>query len=105
MESLLRREKDLIPDTCLRLIPVAEDDSPVADAAVSSSELAVSAVKDLPGCGVYPAVVGLTLREATALLVGAGIRWQAFGSGMVVKQDPAAKTRLTDNNVCRIWLD
>jgi cell division protein FtsI/penicillin-binding protein 2 len=95
MESLLRRDKRLVPATSMRLAWLEDE----ADGDGGATAAAKATAPD-----VYPSVVGLTLREAGVNLAAAGIRWRAHGSGKVIRQRPAAFTVLDQSPVCDLFL-
>jgi cell division protein FtsI/penicillin-binding protein 2 len=104
MCTLMKREKDLLPDDCVHLTMTGAAARQMVTAVASSSPAGLQ-----PGAGgcdgqVYPAVKGLTLREAARVLVRAGLRWRASGTGVVAEQWPGAGEKISEPGVCRLSL-
>jgi beta-lactam-binding protein with PASTA domain len=59
----------------------------------------------LGGSATVPDVVGLSLRDAVAVLSAAGIHVRPTGSGVVVIQRPIAGTSLDEASVVELTLE
>jgi cell division protein FtsI/penicillin-binding protein 2 len=103
MCTLIRNEKNLLPDDCVHLTMRSGAVDQTVPAVVSSSP-PLGQVAARAGKFVCPAVEGLTLREAARLLARAGLRWRASGSGVVVGQWPDAGEAIGERGVCSLSL-
>lgn len=52
-----------------------------------------------------PDVLGLNMREAAARLAHAGLRMEVYGSGMAVKQEPAAGEKVAADSLIRVYFE
>jgi cell division protein FtsI/penicillin-binding protein 2 len=104
MEYLLKRDKRVVPEACLRLTRLPDDDVRTGDTVVPASGYETR-FQSAQGKGVYPRVIGLTLRDAAQVLARAGIRWRASGSGCVLKQNPLPRAPIGISPVCELLLD
>ena len=102
--TLIRREKGILPDDCPHLAVRSAAVRRTVPAVVSSSTSSLQAGSADLGSGVCPAVRGLTLREAARILVRAGLKWRATGTGIVVAQWPGPGEKVTEGGVCKLSL-
>lgn len=93
MCTLFRKDKSLLPEGCAHLTARSGTLRQAMPAVVSSSPSGVPTGAIRSGTRVYPAVTGLTLREAARVLARAGLEWDASGTGVVVGQRPGAGNR------------
>ena len=103
MEYALKRDKILLPAQCYNLAARADKKKPAAVVAAASACGKDEVVKKPKG-GVYPQVLGLTLKEAAEALGKAEIKWRAFGSGIVLEQKPEGEAPLDDTKICNLFL-
>lgn len=96
IESLLMREKKIIPSQCVRLARLEQPDVRQGSAPVSASSGQDN--------NICPSVIGLTLRDAARVLAKANILWQASGSGRVLRQSPRAYSPLDEARMCSLTL-
>jgi hypothetical protein len=104
MCMLMKKEKSLLPEDCIHLTMRSAAAREEVRAVVSSSPAGLEPAAVRSGGGVFPAVEGLTLREAARVLVRAGLTWTASGTGVVVGQRPGAGERIGDHRVCKLKL-
>ena len=104
VDFLLKRDKRLIPSHCRRLVSLPESPPSQGSTAVPASGVDLPSRLEAGKEGLYPSLVGLSLRDATEVLARADIRWRAYGSGRVVRQDPAAYSPLDEARTCSITL-
>jgi cell division protein FtsI/penicillin-binding protein 2 len=104
MCTLMKKEKNLLPDDCVRLTMRGTTVRQVVPAVVSSSPSGLPPGAARSGVRVCPAVKGLTLREAARVLVRAGLQWKASGTGIVIGQWPDAGEQMGDRGVCKLSL-
>jgi stage V sporulation protein D (sporulation-specific penicillin-binding protein) len=80
--------------------------SPVAgQAAERGARVTVWLAAREGSAGLLPDVVGLPLREALRRLTPWQVRTRITGSGIVVRQTPAAGTPLAPGSECRLWCE
>jgi cell division protein FtsI/penicillin-binding protein 2 len=87
--------------------PRALAQSPAAgQAAERGASVTVWLAADAGSAGLLlPDLVGLPLREALRRLTPQQVRTRIQGSGIVVRQAPAAGTPLTPGSECRLWCE
>ncbi len=103
MEYLLRRSKRVVPEACLRLTSLPDDDVRPGGTVVPASGYEAR-FQSAQGQGTFPRVIGLTLRDAAQVLARAGIKWRARGSGCVLRQNPPARAPIGRSPVCELVL-
>ncbi|HVP57946.1 MAG TPA: penicillin-binding transpeptidase domain-containing protein [bacterium] len=105
VEFALRRDRNVVPAQCYNPKPVEQKQ--VVAKAVQDRHHKGNADEEAqpePKTGVYPSVVGLTLRDAADVLAKSNIKWRAFGSGVVLEQKPEPLSPLDEAKLCSLVL-